>query len=231
MNRISVTIPKLKAESSTAFPTQWDQPDSGFSSPSLNSFTEVSVGLGAPFALVYQETIDLSAFVVQDKSFFPLDIQIAEPGIAKCQPAPLWNDAAALQIVDLISATPLDIDVVANEIVGETYYGFPSSPNDNQFLMFGRYMAFTNSTTTSFEGLMELAKTSTFGAGLPTAADKLYAYRFVIPEAGTIAQINPGAILDLFPTRYTIIGEAREESELARIYRLRQSYEQRLPTV
>ncbi len=230
MNSIGVTFPKVYATSGASVPGEWLQPGPGTTQPGVNKYTQVDIGGTVPRALVWEQEIDLSAFVVQDRSFFPLDIQIAEPGILKCYDNPSWNDAAGVEICDLISATPLNIDTVATQISTGTYYGFPSSPNDNQFLMFGRYMAFTNSTTSSFTGLMQLTKSASFGAGLPTAADKLYCYRFIIPTAGVV-QINPGAILEVFPTRYTIVGEAREESELARIYRLRQSYEQRLPSV
>jgi hypothetical protein len=219
MNSISITFPKLYAIRTGA--SEWDQAAYGM----LNNYETHAVPfVGAPDALVWSETIDMSAFVIQDKTFFSRDVQISEPGIAKCNPSPDWIDSAGLEIVDLISNIPLDAATIVQNMKIGTFTGFPSDDSDNQFLLFGRYMAFTASTTASLPGLMQLAKTSTFGAGLPTASEKIYCMRVIIPSASSMPVV--GATLRVFPTRYTIVGVAEEESELARIYRLRQSYEQ-----
>lgn len=191
-----------------------------------NTYEQTSGTLTFPGRLYYQATLDLSAYFVQDKTFFPLDVRIQEPGVLQCEPVPDWANAAQVEVLDLISSVPLDVGTIATGMTLRDYPGFAESNIDNQFILYGRYQAFSQTTTSSFTGLMQLVKSSTFGAGLPTATDKLYCLRIVRSEAGG-APVGTGAKLEMGPTRYLIMGEADVESELARIYRLRQSFEQR----
>ena len=191
-----------------------------------NTYEQTSGTLTFPGRLYYQATLDLSAYFVQDKTFFPLDVRIQEPGILQCQPVADWANACQVEVLDLISSVPLDADSIAIAMSQVSYPGFSRSNIDNQFILYGRYQAFSQTTTSSFTGLMQLVKSSTFGAGLPTATDKLYCLRVILPTAGG-APVGNGAQLEMGPTRYMVMGEADVESELARIYRLRQSFEQR----
>ena len=218
MNSMELLFPRLKAE--------WDGVNLVWDQASTNDYEQTSGILTFPGRLYYQTTLDLSAFFVQDKTFFPLDVRIQEPGVLQCTPVADWVNAAQIEVLDLISSVPLDVDTISLGMSTRDYPGFAESDIDNQFILYGRYQAFSQTTTSSFTGLMQLVKSSTFGAGLPTATDKLYCLRIVRSSAGG-APVGTGAKIDMGPTRYMVMGEADVESELARIYRLRQSFEQR----
>lgn len=218
MNSMELLFPRLKA---TFDPINlvWTQADT-------NDYEQTGGLLTFPGRLYYRDTLDLSAFFVQDKTFFPVDVRIQEPGVLQCTPVPDWANAAQIEVMDLISSVPLDVDTISLGMSTRDYPGFAESEIDNQYILYGRYQAFSQTTTSSFTGLMQLVKSSTFGAGLPTASDKLYCLRVVRSSAGG-APMGAAAKIDMGPTRYLVAGEADVESELARIYRLRQSFEQR----
>ncbi len=230
MNSVSVTFPRLIANGSAVDPGNWDQPGPAVTTPGTNVYDSIFVfpGLGYNAPLMWAETIDMSAFVVQDKTFFPGDIRVSEPGLLTCGPtAAEWNNEAATQVLDLISNVPLTLADVINPFYRDgTFPGTPDSTIDMQFIVYGRYQAFSNNVSSSYPGAMNLIKSATFGAGLPTASDKLYCLRIVLPGSGAG---NPTGLAELNvpDTIYEIVGVAAEEDELSRIYRLRQSYEQK----
>ena len=176
----------------------------------------------------------MSSFFVQDKTFFPGDVSIQEPGIVKCGPAsPDWNDQASVQILDIISNVPLVDSLNAPEnpvidpfVLQDIFPGGATSTIDSQFIVFGRYHAYSADTSSSFPAAMNLIRSSTFGGGLPTASEKLFCIRIVSSAAGGPLPSNI-ATLEVPETTYTIRGVASDEGELQRIYRLRQSYEQK----
>ena len=216
---MELLFPRLKAE--------WDGINLVWNQVDSNSYEQTAIStLTSPARLYYNDTLDLSAFFVQDKTFFPLDVRIQEPGVLQCTPVADWVNAAQVEVIDIISSVPLDPTDISLGLLNRDYPGFAESNIDNQFILYGRYQAFSQTTTSSFTGLMQLVKSSTFGAGLPTATDKLYCLRMVKGNAGGAPE-SSGARIDMGPTRYLVMGEADVESELARIYRLRQSFEQR----
>ena len=208
-------MPRLKAE--------WDVINLVWDQASRNDYEPTSGLLTFPGRLYYQTTLDLSAFFVQDKTFFPLDVRIQEPGVLQCTPVADWVNAAQIEVMDIISSVPMDVDTLALGMTTRDYPGFAESDIDNQFILYGRYHAFSQTTTSSCTGLMQLVKSSTFCAGLPTATDKLYCLR-IVRSSACCAPVSSGAKIDMGPTRYMVMGEADVENELDRIYRLRQSF-------
>jgi hypothetical protein len=234
MNSVSVTFPKVQADQDGGSQPNWHQPGPAATTPGQNRYDQIRrTGPGANSTLFWYEQIDMSAFFVQDKTFFPGDVSIQEPGIVKCGPlSPDWNDQASVQILDVISNVPLIDNLLVAEnpvidpfVLEDIFPGGSTSAIDSQFIVFGRYHAYSADSSSSFPSAMNLIRSSTFGAGLPTASDKLYCIRIVSSAAGGPLPSNV-ATLEVPETIYTIRGVAAEESELARIYRLRQSYEQ-----
>ncbi len=226
MKSVSIVFPKIRAEWN-APAGGWYQPGPTGTEPASNAYQD-DVPSRPSRLLYWTETIDMSAFVVQDQTFFPLDIRISDPGIPLCGPLQAdWNDAASLQILDLISNVPIGREQIIEFQTG-IMPGMPQSKTDMQFILYGRYHAYSNNTSSSFPGLMNMVKSSTFGAGLPTASDKLYCIRIVKPLFGIgFPAPSPQATMNIPATSYEIVGEATVEEELERIYRLRQSYEQK----
>jgi len=178
--------------------------------------------------LYYRDTIDMSAFVVQNKTFFPANLEVSEPGVVQCGPTPAdWFDSAGLIVMDIVSSAPLAVTDTLTDMEDNIFPGFPNSKIDMQFITYGRVNVYSANTTNSFPSLMSIISSQKFGSGLPTAADKLFVYRFVLPSAASAFVVPYLQTLDIPATQLTFVGDAREESELARVYRLRQSYEQK----
>jgi hypothetical protein len=219
MNSIQATFPTLTSTFDLGTGT-WSANDS-------NPYVQTATTLPTGFAFVWDETIDLTPFAVQDKTFFPDRLGTQQPGLHLCGPAAAnWNGEAGLEIMDIITSVPISIGSLKDALIARTFPGMPDYPLDNQFIMMGKYCAYSADANLSYPGLMNPVKEANFGAGLPTAADKLFCYRIVLPSSGAAPPQN-GATLEIPGTRYTIAGRAEEESELAYIYRLRQSYEQK----
>lgn len=215
MNSISTIYPALDAYWAAAT-SEWLQ--DLLTPPRRNAYE-----LGANNTLYHVDTIDLSAFFVQDKTFFPANVEIMEPGLNLCGPdAAAWNGSAAVTVLEVVSSTPLDITQTIDDLVNEIYPGTSQSNVDMQFILYGRLRMFSGDVNSSFPGLVLPVATQNFGAGLPTAAEKLFSYRFVYPQN----QTANSASLKLSETKLTFVGVADAEDELPRIYRLRQSYEQ-----
>lgn len=241
MNSVSITFPILEADQDAAAQPNWIQPGPTAADPSQNAYLMIRQALPNTGILLWEETIDMSSFVVQDKTFFPIDVLIQEPGLLLCGPtAAEWRNEAAVEILDLISNTPLTTDLISNPYATLDELGpvielfvddavFPGSARstiDDQFIVYGRYHAYAADTTSSFPGATNLIRTNSFGRGLPTAADKLYCLR-IVKARGSAAGPLATATLKVPETKYTIIGKAEAEEELERVYRLRQSYMQK----
>lgn len=235
MNSISITFPKLKADQDLVAQPNWLQPGPSSTLPAQNAYDQLRrLTPEHNGTLFWYEQIDMSGFFVQDKTFFPADVSIQEPGLLKCGPtAAQWNGEASVQILDIISNVPVIDDMISPElpvidpfVLDEVFPGGTQSLIDNQFILFGRYHAYSADASSSFPGAMNLIRSSTFGRGLPTASDKLYCIRVVTSSAGGAVFPLGTAVLEVPETIYTVEGVAADEGEMERIYRLRQSYEQ-----
>jgi hypothetical protein len=236
MNSVSITFPKLHADQDLASQPDWLQPGPSATLPAQNAYDQVRrLTPEHNSTLFWLEQIDMSAFFVQDKTFFPGDVSIQEPGLLKCGPTSAqWNDQASVQVLDIISNVPLvdssfvpETPVIDPFVLEDIFPGGATSTIDSQFIVFGRYHAYSADINSSFPGAMNLIRSSTFGGGLPTASDKLFCLRIVTSAAGGSIFPAGTAILEVPETTYTIRGVASDEGELERIYRLRQSYEQK----
>ena len=217
-NSVSTVLPRLRATWTLAGPEWIQQTVDG------NARTNTAYEQSATNVLFFMDTIDLSAFVVQYKTFFPSNVEVAEPGIHVCGPdETYWNNQAALTVLDVVTSAPLDTTNVIADLENSIYPGSNLGESDDQFIMMGRLRMFAANINASFPGLVLPVSDHRFGSGLPTAADKLYCYRFILAQN----QALTNASLLVPETKLTFVGVAEDEGELGRIYRLRQSYDQR----
>lgn len=219
MNAIRTVFPSLTST--------WDLAGLTWTPDVTNPYLLTATTLSTAQAFVWDGTIDLSAFSVQDKTFFPTSLGAQAPGLHQCGPtAAEWNNEAGIEVMDIITSVPISVGDLKDALVARVFPGMPDYPLDNQFIMMGKYSAYAADINLSFPGLVNLVKEANFGAGLPTAAEKLFCYRIVLPRSGAAAPVN-GATLEVPGTRYQITGRAEMEDELEYIYRLRKSYEQK----
>ena len=216
-NSIEVVFPKCQANWNTSSGGYWERQD-----PNRYQAKDVATTIGS--ALFTDVTIDLSAFFVQDRTFFPAELISQSVGIVECNSPAQWHNAASIRVYDIITSTPIDpLQTLMDGVVAGDFPGFPEYPLDNQYILYGQYSVYAANSNNSFPGYMQLVQTNNFGAGLPTAAEKLYAYRIIIPDSD---DIPVGGSFLVPATRYEIMGLTEAEEELERVYRLRQSYEQ-----
>jgi len=188
-----------------------------------NRYQKKTVATTLATALFYDSTIDLSAFFVQGRTFFPVELVTQSVGRVDCSSPAQWNNAASVIVYDIITSAPINGQTLCDSIVEQNYPGFPEFALDNQFIMYGRLQIFAANTTNSFPGYMNLVQSNNFGSGKPTAAEQLFCYRVIIPDSDSA--VATGTLV-VPPTRYEFLGKTDAEDELERIYRLRQSYEQ-----
>ena len=213
----------------TLFPLSnntWDLASGSWTRNGNNRYDQKTVATLITKGLYYENTIDMSAFFVQDKTFFFRDLNTQSPGLVTCGPtAADWASSASLQVLDIITSVPILGQTLMDALVEGEFPGMSDFAVDQQFIVYGNYRVWSANSTSSFEGNMQQIHQSNFGGGLPTAADKLYCYRCIIPNAK--APLTNNASLIVPATRYNFAGVAEDEGELSRIYRLRQSYEQK----
>ena len=66
----------------------------------------------------------MSAFVVQNKNFFPANLEVAEPGLVQCGPLPAdWLDSAQLTVLDVVTSAPLAVDDTIDDILNNVFPG------------------------------------------------------------------------------------------------------------
>ena len=176
MNSIRSVFPSLTST--------WDLAGTTWNPDTSNPYLLVATTLPTAQAFVWTDTIDLSAFAVQDKTFFPTSLGAQSPGLHVCGPsAGDWNAEAGVEVMDIITSVPISVGELKDALLARTFPGMPDYPLDNQFIMMGKYCAYAADVNLSFPGLVNLIKEANFGAGLPTAADKLFAYRIILPRS------------------------------------------------
>ena len=101
--------------------------------------------------------------------------------------------------------------------------GFPDSADEFSNTKFARGRAIVQSTSAPIT--MVESDTWDFGSNSPTAADKLYLYRWVLITSAAGIAVN-GNFIFVPDVRYIANGVATKEQDLVHINRLRVSYEQ-----
>ena len=176
--------------------------------------------LGTRFA--HESVIDLSGYAMESLTFFPQAIGLQDPGIYVFKN----GDAATyagLQVLDIVTTVPMDLDTVANIQVQGIGPGMIGSTAEFETLLFGMYRFFTANTNLPYPGYQQLERSQRFDSGEPNASDKLFCYRIVTTL--TSGPFEPGAFLKIPASRQLLGGMFSSESELVYMQRLKRSYE------
>jgi len=172
--------------------------------------------------MYWQGSIDLSGYAMERKTFYPVT--------AFTQEAQSYVSfgGSGQSIVYLVSSIPTEVNDLLTQIVYASAPGFiqPSaagvSQDDWTSTLFGQYDLNLINTNLPALGICQPIMTRQFGSLSPTAADKLYVTKVVIPT--TIAG-EVGDSLSIPSSRIVIPGTIREEPKLEYMMRLKRSYE------
>jgi len=172
--------------------------------------------------MYWQGSIDLSGYAMERKTFYPVTAFTQEAQ------AYVSFGGSGQSIVYLVSSIPTDVNDLLTQFVYASAPGFiqPSaagvSQDDWTSTLFGQYDLNLINTTLPALGLCQPIMTRQFGSLSPTAADKLYVTKVVIPTtiAGAV-----GDSLSIPSSRIVIPGTIREEPKLEYMMRLKRSYE------
>lgn len=202
-------IPSLGTTSTDAG-SQWED----------SEYTEVNVG-GAHFpCFVWSGYWDMSGFTVQDKTWISLGAGIQDPGLYTLTPGPVPPSDSGLVSLELMTTTPLDIQTVADDLAANRMPTFLATTANWEQVIFAQWRGWAGSTTASFPDVLTPFMGQEFGSGEPSAAEKIYLYRFLLPS-GTAAPTTTFRVPGL---RFLLGGVPVAEPDLEWIYRLRRSY-------
>ena len=220
--RISKAIPGVTASKANVDPTYTD----------INGGWQ-DLGPAYPLGLYYQDEIDLSGYARQDLTFYP-ELGFNQIGVGHIM---VGNDGGELFDVTFVSTVPLT-DVASLYFWAST----GSSPALPQFdnvsigfqiqdstqwetLPFAEQRSYArNVNVPGATGLMQPIDRAQLGSLEPTAADKLFITRIVVPFSNTLPH-SDFTTVTVPPSRVGFIGTMTKEPSLEYMMRLKRSYE------
>jgi hypothetical protein len=177
---------------------------------------------GAVSILSHETQIDLSGYAMDSLTFFPRAVGIQDPGIYTFKNTAGDTTVDSLQVLDIVTTVPMDINRVSNAMIANVAPGMIDSDYDFTPILFGLFRFFTSNTQISYPDYMQLERSQRFDSGEATAADKLYCYRIVQVIA---TEINNQTEIFIPAARQLLGGMLGEESDLVYMQRLKRSYE------
>ena len=182
-------------------------------------------GTGVGVTGVYHESyFDLSPYNLDDLTMVPLSCQLQD-GMPYFYTLfdPLLTGVGAW-VVDVISQERLDIDATFADISqGNPPGTLLTTENFEQILMCNtRYMSIDAQIGVS--NLLTANTAGRMGSNSPTAAEKLWLYRFVAIGRG-VAGVTPGDSIAIPATRFVIGADIIREDEIPYLMRLKRSFE------
>jgi len=173
--------------------------------------------------LYYETYFDLSAYELDDLTVVPtaLTLQDGVPYTAILPPAPGDPDYR-LVVLDIISQEKLDVEqIYTNYTTSYDIPGSPASKEDWTQLLMLNFRLMTLQTDFSAATLLLPATSGSFGSAEPTAVQKLWLYRIIMPGANDLSE----TVCTIPPTRFVMGAEIVQEDELPYMMRLKRSYE------
>lgn len=177
---------------------------------------------GAVSILYHETQIDLSGYAMDSLTFFPRAVGIQDPGIYSFKNTVGDPNANALQVLDIVTTVPIDVNRVSNAMMANIAPGMIDSPYDFTPIIFGLYRFFSKNSNILYPDYQQLERSQRFDSGEATAADKLYCYRIVQVIA---TALDDNSQIFIPAARQLIGGVLDEESDLVYMQRLKRSYE------
>lgn len=144
--------------------------------------------------------------------------------------APLANNTGAgdsCLIMDLMSTRPLTDAQILLTVSFGNFAGNATSdgqgPLSFEETVYARTQMFVRHVDTSAWGYITMTDENFFGSMEPTASDRVYSYRLVIPSQGTAGSDMDQ--LTIYPARHLLRSTAKEEPDFQYIMRLMKSYQ------
>lgn len=166
--------------------------------------------------VVFNETyIDVSAYQLDDLTFFPMAAMLQDPGTYQA------DLTQPIHVLDIISDARLTISEVVDNMGDNNVPGMYESTMDFTQILWGQYRTFLAQDSFATGANVYLpANGGQFGSGSPTTAAKLYCTRIIITSGAT-----EGQFLSIPASRFIVNAVVAEEEELAFLMRQKRSYE------
>lgn len=184
--------------------------DSGVSN---SGWRQVFPNLGV---FINSSYIDLAGMSLEEKTMFFQGAGVQEVINPTFSPATAGD---GMIVVDIMSQVPLTDEEVNNFKTAGNMIAAPSATLTFDQTVYGRVRLFNVDIDNQAGGFAITLSDNQLGSLTPTAGDRIYCYRLV-----TIAQAADG-FSTLFPARYLLRSEAKEEAEYQYLMRLKRSYE------
>jgi hypothetical protein len=170
--------------------------------------------------VVYHEAyFDLSAYELDDLTLVPTAITLQD-GMPYTTTS--VDPTTNLPVFDIVSQERLNMqEVYDNYTTGYDFPGSPGSTEDWTQLLMCNFRLMTPQTDFSLVSLLLPATGGTFGSSEPTAVQKLWHYRILIPSATDLT----GSTWLIPPSRFVLGAEIIKEDDLPYMMRLKRSYE------
>jgi hypothetical protein len=170
---------------------------------------------GSPGLYIASTYFDLAGLTMDDKTLFFQGAAVQELKNPTFFPATAGN---TLQIADVMSVVPLTDTQAGSYLFGANYNVSNSSDITFHETVFGRVRVFNMDLDNLAGGFTILLSDTQTGALEPTASDRIYCYR-VVQYNGADTRF------DVFPARYILRADSKEEPEFEYLMRLKRSYE------
>jgi len=165
--------------------------------------------------LYYESYFDLSAYELDDLTLVPtaMSLQDGMPYQA--------SGTNAISVFDVISQERLNpADFILYTIEGN-FPGSPGSTEDWSQILMCNTRLLGLSTQFADPTLLVPSTAGTFGSASPTAVQKLWIYRVIVPGAGSGDPI----IIQVPASRFVLAADIVKEDDLPYMMRLKRSYE------
>ena len=186
-------------------------------------YTAVSSEWTQPIAglLVSSQYFDLGGLSQEDKTLF-IEASAVQEGAF---PAIAGVAGDNYILIDIMTSIPVDW---ANVGLPATFVslrglGFPGQLLNFEHVIYQRYRRLTLDIDTGARFAL-VANDNQSGSNMPTASDRIYCYRVVIPDASQAPAVTMTS-LNVPPARYLLQVEAKEEPTYQHLMRLKRSYE------
>jgi len=177
-----------------------------------------------PNSFLSSTYFDLAGMAMDDKTLF------FEAAGVQTTLAPLANNSGpgdSCVIMDLMSTRPLTDQQILGTLSFGNFAGNYSidgqGPLSFEETVYARTQMYVRHIDTSAWGYITLTDENFFGSMEPTASDRIYSYRLVLPSQGT----DPGDMdqLTIYPARHLLKSAAKEEPTYQYLMRLMKSYQ------
>ncbi len=182
-------------------------------------------------AFIQEQDIDLSGYALQRKTFYPYTSFEQRGGIVNAGFIPILSEQPYLTEVTIISSVPLtDNDLTASIAMMPGFTGFSSTASfpvngfDRSTIIHGEFKWYTVDNSMSVPGgnnILKLLSKGVCSSLEPTAADRLYGYRYLL-FAAQEGEFTGGQFP---PVRILMPGNISSEPKLEYMMRLKRSYE------